>query len=185
MAVICHLQCEEEEVWDAEDHSHRPAPSKQTAHETQAVHLHRCAASFQGADQLLVPENTDEEGCKDAAGFREASTEAKHSTVGLPQEPSPSKICHGVRQVHQVVGDEVGDGQIDEKDLVCADAGFVPGQGAYSQPVVSQDPCNKHECSDDGFNQLFHCFTRSGNNLSAFRSVWELHNLYIIWGGCC
>lgn len=164
VAIVSSLHCDKEKVRDAEDHSHRPAPSQQAAHQAQAVQPHRSTSPFQGADELLVPESADEEGRVDAAGLWEVGAKAEHATEGFPQEPTSSEICHGVGQVHQVVGDKVGDSQVDEEDLVGADARFLRQQGAKCQPVVSQNPCQEHERSDDGFNQLFciHRSTKSG-----------------------
>lgn len=147
-ALICLFHFDKEGMWDAEDDGHRPAPGQQTADQAQAVELHRRSPTFQGAHELLVPEDTDEEGCVDAAGFREVGKEKKHATVGFAQEPSFSEICQRIGQIHQVVGDEVGNGQVDEKDLVGPDSRFLIGQGAHSQPVISQDPCEAHECSN-------------------------------------
>ena len=141
MALVGSLDCDKEKMWDAEAHGHRPAPGQQTPHQTQAVQLHRRSSAFQGPYQLLVPVSADEESGEDAAGFGEVGTEPEHAAEGFPEEPPAGKVCDGVGQVHQVVGDEVGHGQVDEEDLVGADAGFLTGQGAYGQPVVSQDPC--------------------------------------------
>lgn len=78
-----------------------------------------------------MPESTDEESGKDAAGFREVCTEKEHTAEGLPQEPTARKVCHSVRQVHKVVSDEVGDCQVNKEDLISAYCRFLSWQGAY------------------------------------------------------
>lgn len=153
-ALVGGFHFDEEEVRDTEDQRHRPAAGQQAPHQDQVVHLDRSAASFQGAHQLLVPEDADEEGGEDAAGLREVGAEAEHAAVGLPQEPAACEVRHGVRQVHQAVGDEVGHGQVDEEELVGVEAGPFGWEGAQGQPVVSQHSCQKHQCSDDGLHQL-------------------------------
>lgn len=162
-ALICDLHDHEEEVRDAEDHRHRPAAGQQASHQTQVVQPHQCASPFEGAHELLVPEGADEEGGVDAAGLREVGAEAEHAAEGFPQEPASGEVRHGVGQVHQVVGDEVGQRQVDEEDLVGADAGPLRRQGARDQQAVPHDPCQEHESPDDGLNQLLgvHCFSSS------------------------